>query len=313
MISYCLNTNIIKLNKLSQLNYLNNEFKGTAYVVLSGILYGFLSYFGISLLQNGFSIASMLFWRFLFSSIFLFIIQIPSFKEVKLPSLKTFFMAMIVGSSFYSSSTAFFFMACKYICSGLAMVIFFVYPALVAIINWILYKTKITKVYFSSFVLITFGIILLIDLTELEVNIYGILLALLSGLTYAFYLVLSKKQLLNLSPLRGSLMVSLGSSLIFLVLMLIESKGINIPSDKTAFIYCIVNGLIATALPMVLMLLGLQYINSTKASILSVLEPVFTVIFGWLLLNEILSWQQIAGIIIVLAGSLIICKNDTSK
>jgi drug/metabolite transporter (DMT)-like permease len=37
------------------------------------------------------------------------------------------------------------------------------------------------------------------------------------------------------------------------------------------------------------------------------------VIFGWLLLNEVLNWQQITGIVIILGGSLIICKNDAGK
>lgn len=285
------------------------ELKGITYIILSGILYGSLGYFGISLLQNNFSLANMLFWRFLFSSLFLIVMLIPQIGGIKIP-LRTVTKALTIGSIFYASSSALYFMACKYISSGLAMVIYFIYPGLVAILNWILYKAKITRAYFFSFILITLGIILLADISQIELNIYGIFLAITSGLTYAFYLILSKKQFATLDPVVGSLTVSFGSAVIFLCISLSEVGSIKFPDNKLTLMLCLGNSFVATALPMVLMLVGLKYINSTKASILSVLEPVFTVICGCLLLGEILSLQQIMGIVVVLSGSLIICKND---
>jgi len=63
-------------------------------------------------------------------------------------------------------------------------------------------------------------------------------------------------------------MVSIGSSFIFLICIIIDPSGFSIPNDKLSFLYCFGNGLIATALTIFLMLLALQYINSTKASIL---------------------------------------------
>ena len=288
---------------------LTKEFKGTIYVILSGILYGFLSYFGISLIDKGFSLLDMLFWRLAFSSLFLLITLAPYLRETKLP-VKIILKAVSFGSIFYASSSVLYFMSCDYINSGLAMVIFFIYPGLVAILNWFLYKAKITKIYFASFALISLGIILLTDLSDVQVNLCGILLAILSGLTYAIYLILSKRQFSKLSPLVGSLTVSIGSSIIVLVFQLLNKGSLIVPLDASTLIYCISNGFISTALPMVLMLVGLKYISSTKASILSVAEPVFTVICGCVLLEEILSLQQIIGIIIVLTGSLIICKND---
>jgi len=77
------------------MDFYNKEFKGISYAVLSGILYGFISYFGISLLQNNYSITSMLFWRFLFSSIFISLALLLSLKNIKLPSLKIFILIML--------------------------------------------------------------------------------------------------------------------------------------------------------------------------------------------------------------------------
>ena len=60
----------------------------------------------------------------------------------------------------------------------------------------------------------------------------------------------------------------------------------------------------ATVIPILLMLYGLKYISSEKASILSVLEPVFVVIFGILLLGESLRFLSAVGIVLILAGAL---------
>ena len=288
------------------------ELKGIIFVILSGAFYGFMSYFGISLIHAGFSVSSMLFWRFAFSSLFLFLMLAPRLKTTK-PPLNVMLKAASIGSIFYASSSAFYFMACEYINSGLAMVIFFIYPGLVAVLNWLLYKAKITKIYLLSFILITIGIISLADLSSTKVNVFGILLAILSGLAYAVYLILSKKQFAILSPLVGSLTVSIGSTVIFFALSMFDRGNVMIPYDLASWMYCIGNGFISTALPMFLMLIGLKHINSTKASILSVSEPVFTVTCGCLLLEEVLSIQEIIGIITVLTGSLIICKNDPYK
>ena len=64
-------------------------------------------------------------------------------------------------------------------------------------------------------------------------------------------------------------------------------------------------GVVATVIPILLMLHSLKYISSEKASLLSVLEPVFVVIFGVLLLGETLKPIHALGVVFVLAGALL--------
>ena len=53
------------------------------------------------------------------------------------------------------------------------------------------------------------------------------------------------------------------------------------------------------------MLYSLKYISSERASILSVLEPVFVVIFGVILLGETLHPWHAVGVVFVLLGAMI--------
>ncbi|HGF0879602.1 TPA: EamA/RhaT family transporter, partial [Legionella pneumophila] len=45
----------------------SQEQRGSFYAILSGFLYGFIGYFGISAIHGDLSASNMLFWRFLIS------------------------------------------------------------------------------------------------------------------------------------------------------------------------------------------------------------------------------------------------------
>ena len=69
-------------------------------------------------------------------------------------------------------------------------------------------------------------------------------------------------------------------------------------------------GIICTALPILFFLESLKYISSEKASMLTVLEPIFVVIFGVILMHEPITFIQIIGIITILLGALLTLKDN---
>ena len=213
--------------------------------------------------------------------------------------------ALILGGLFYSGAAGLYFVASELIGTGLSMVIFFTYPTMVAVLNWFFHRRKITFFYYASFILTGIGIFLLSDKNEITFDVYGIILSSLAALSYAFYMITSKKQSRNLNPFLSSFMVSVGCTALFLTIALID-QSFSIPTTSTLWFNIFGVSIIGTALPLIFLLIGLKYINSTKASIVSVLEPVITVIIGVILLGEVLSWWQATGIITILAGTLII-------
>lgn len=275
--------------------------KGIFFASLSGMLYGFLAYFGVQIMQEGnCSISNMLFWRFLLTT-FVFLGCLVFSKGKVGQKLQ---ISYILGASFfYGICAMFYFMASQYIGTGLAMVIFFSYPTLVALLNWLFHRHKITLVYYISFVLMGVGIFLLSDKDQMSFDLYGIFLAVLSGLSYAFYMIISKKEAHNLTPVFSSFLVSLGNSILFLIISFVD-QSFFVPHFSSVWVNLLGVALIATVLPIFLLLISLKYISSTKASIVSVLEPVVTVILGVVLLGESLSMLQIIGVIILLAGTL---------
>ena len=66
---------------------------------------------------------------------------------------------------------------------------------------------------------------------------------------------------------------------------------------------------VCTVLPVILLLEGLKTVEAGKASVISILEPVVTVIAGALFLNESFHMSQIIGSIIILTGAFAIQIN----
>jgi len=279
---------------------------GAFYAALSGLLFGLIGYFGVSVINANISVSTMLFWRFLVSGLFIFLLLLPQLNSLKYgfnEIAKVFFY----GIAFYGGTSIFYFVAAIYIGSGLAMVLFFTYPAIVMLINFIFYKQKISRVYYLALLIILIGMLCLVRGSHFSFNLMGLTMAVLSALFYALYIIASKAS--PVPPLISTLWVSFGSAFTCLIAALIENT-FTLPLNMHIWANICGIGIICTALPIVLLLKGLKQISSLQASILSVLEPVFVVIFGILLLGEEVNLTQAIGVIILLSGALLSLLNN---
>lgn len=274
--------------------------KGSWLSVFSGVLYGLLGYFGVVLMRDGFSVANLSFWRFVVAFLFIFIIF--SFKkDKKAAHKKDLLRAFINGAVFYCAPAFLFFMATQKIGTGQAMVVFYVYPAFVMILNWLFLGQKLKPYYILCFSIILSGLIFLVDVGEVSFDLIGIGLSLSAAFFYAIYVFLSKKS--PLSPLISTLMISLGCVVSSFFIALFENTLV-IPYSFEQWGNIFAIALICSAIPILLLLEATKHISADKASILSVTEPICTVVIGFLLLDEVIRINTIIGIIMTLIGAL---------
>ena len=134
----------------------------------------------------------MLFWRFLVSSLFIFILLLPRIKSVLLVPAELV-KIIFYGLAFYGSGSILYFHAAQSIGSGLAMVIFFTYPTMVMLINFLVYKQNISKTYYFALIIILVGMLFLVNGSEFIFDLKGLILGVLSAFPYALYIISSKK------------------------------------------------------------------------------------------------------------------------
>ncbi len=297
------------------MNFLSTEQQGSLYAVISGLCYGFLGYFGVNLMNDDLSVSNMLFWRFFVTTILMLPIVALRYKNI-FTAFKENIKIVFYGMAFYSTSAITYFIGSKYIGTGLTMVVFFVYPAIVMLFNCILYKGKISKMYYLAFSMILIGIGFLADLQDskldLKFDFLGIVFGILSAISYAFYVIGSKKS--NISPVLSTFLVSIGCMITCLIFACFDCSFF-VPTHSSQWFNIIGMAIVCTALPILLLLESLKYISSEKASMISVLEPVFVVLFGIILLGETVSNMQIIGMLTVLLGALaaLFSKNAINK
>ncbi|MBU6338843.1 MAG: EamA family transporter [Rickettsiales bacterium] len=287
---------------------LSNEQKGIALVIGSAVAYGFLYYFGISIIRENYSPFVTMFWRFLIATIFLFFLVLLKLKKISFFKRETL-LPLITSAPFHGTATSLYFVSASLIGGGPAEVLLFTHPITVLIFNRLVYKTHIAKICYIAISCIIFGTILLSDFTHANFNLNGILIGFLASIFFGLYITSSKSN--KTDPLISAFMVCFGSIIICLIFTLLHGSFVIPDSPKIWFnVLCL--GLICTALPILLFQKGLKFIASEKAEIISMLEPPIVMLVSFIFLSEKITLIQLFGSIIIFASALIVTTKKTS-
>lgn len=286
-----------------------NILQASLLIAVSGILYGFLGFLGTGILRENISISTMLFWRFFIAGSWILLFMIsrrPKTTLISRVDKRILFFTFLLGAIGYAGSSAFYFIASQYTGTGIAMVIFFSYPIIVALASWRIHKQQLSMGTIMTLIAITIGLFLLRDSSAHQLNTTGILFGIIAAMCYAFYVMGSKRiASVTIDSNTLTIMVCFGCACLFLALSL-SSQSFLFPHSMKSWLYLFALGILATALPIQLMLEGLKYVSSTRASIISVLEPLVTILVGILLLDESVSDVQLLGAALILGSALLV-------
>ncbi|CAN5387560.1 DMT family transporter [soil metagenome] len=277
---------------------------------LSGVLYGFLGYFGTLVLQDNISVSTMLFWRFAIAGIWIFSFSIKkhAFKQMFRIDKLHLIMIFILGAIGYAGSSVFYFLASQYTGTGLAMVVFFSYPIAVGFMSWVADKNIFNISIVLMLITMLIGMFLLQDFSSKAFNMIGVLFGILAGICYAIYIIGSKRfSTIAVNSNIVTLMVCFSCTFVFLTLSVL-THTISFPHSLKTWLYVLALGVFATALPIQLLFKSLKHISAMRASIISVLEPLVTVLVGIVALNESVSLLQTLGAFMILSSVILILK-----
>ncbi len=278
-------------------------------VLVSGLLYGLIGYFGIQLYGEGLSVPSMLFWRFFTAAIWMLgacaIFRRPGKRKVSAITRGKMLQLAVVGSVSYVSGSAFFYLSSLHIGTGPAMVIFFSFPVFVTLFSIYFRHASINRYLLISLIMVVVGLSLLNRGGRNVLDLFGVLLALIASFSYGVYVYYSKHHTSKADSLWQTFSICSGCAFIALLFALLN-HSFSVPASVLAWRHILILGIVSTAIPIQLLLNGLKYISSVKASILSVTEPLTTVVIGVLFMHESLTAMQLIGVLTILSGALAI-------
>ena len=226
---------------------------------------------------------------------------------------------VFLGFAGYYLSSLLDFMGLAYITAGLERLILFLYPTIVAIISVFLFKRPIGRTGIIALVLSYIGIAIA---TGHDVEASGDAHAVLIGgglifactITYAIYLVGSGEVVGRLGATRFAALATTVAAASVLIQFVIQNPVQALVTQPWQ-VYMHAGGMafLSTILPIFMTSKAIQMIGAAKVSMIGAVGPVATIFFGWLLLGEQVSIEQIIGAALVLSGVILVARKAGSK
>ncbi|MFX1450324.1 MAG: DMT family transporter [Promethearchaeota archaeon] len=198
------------------------------------------------------------------------------------------------------------------IISGYAIAAFLLYTGGIFVICFLIIGKveKVSKINILGFILAIIGVAIIMEFWTGQALSYGVLIGILSGITYAIFMFCTKKIYIyrnnNISKIttKGDIDILIAWFSTFFIIVLSLPLGILdlFKLDLTDWLYVLILGLIPTALPFILFNIGLKNDKGGNILILSYFEPVVATING-------IFFQQIFSIYTIIGGALILIAN----
>ena len=267
--------------------------------IVTGITYGMNPLFAKPLMNNGASTEAILFFRYGIA-----VVLLGAFLLLKKESFRINLRqaGVLLGLGLlYTASSAFLFEAYKYIASGLATTLVFLFPVMVAIIMVFLKVVPSWPVWLS--IAATFaGVMIMTGGTGTEaIDPTGIWFSIASAFVYALFIVIINRSK-AISSIPNSLLtfyaLSVGTVFFLTRCGLSGAELLTGIDGGMAWANLLGLAILPTIVSTASLAIATRNIGATKASVLGVFEPITAILVGTLVFGEELTPNIIAGILI---------------
>lgn len=271
--------------------------------MVAGVSYGTNPLFAKPLLQSGVPVLVMLFFRYGISAAFLSLLML--LKKERFSVRKNEFGLLVLLGALFAGSSLFLFASYEFIPSGLATTLVYLYPVFVALIMVFLRFYPSWQTWLS--IVATLGGIILLSSPSrgAEIKPLGIVLAIMSALSYASYLVIVNRssRIKQVSEHTLTLYALVVGTILFAALRMAQGGSITEGVDSVAdWANLLGLAIVPTMISMLTLAVSSRFIGPTKTSILGVFEPLTAILIGTLMFGEPMTWKMGIGVAICIAA-----------
>jgi len=284
--------------------------KGIICGILAAVCYGTNPFGALPLYEEGVNTSSVLFYRFSMAVLMLAAMLFVEHKSFRVSSGEMKTLASL-GLLFAASSITYY-QSFRFMDAGIASTILFVYPVMVAVIMATFFREKVTASTVIAIILALVGIGLLYrGDTGMSLSTTGVLLVMVSSLTYAVYIVVVNQSSIRMSSLKLTFYVLLTCMLSLLAYSFTSSDlHLMLPPSPRAWFFACWLGLVPTVLSLVLMTIAVHEAGATPTAIMGALEPLTAVAIGVMVFDESLTLRLGIGIVLILLAVLFIVMGN---
>ncbi len=286
-------------------------FKGYIYTILSAVIYGCMPLMATNIYASGVNSISLVFFRNLFAIPLVALLAFRQNKSIAIPK-KAIPQIVVIAIIGCCVTPVLLLSSYNYMASSVATVFHFIYPAVVVLIGILFMKQKVSLKTILCVLLCVCGLCLFYTPGE-PLSLKGSALAIISGITCAIYICLLSVFKYKDMPIFLFTFYVIVISSIVLFFFCIITNSLTIPKNLLSWLLCILFANLITAGAVVLLQAGTFIIGGERASILSTLEPITSIILGLLFLGESITIVTAFGALLVILASILIAVFDAKK
>lgn len=209
--------------------------------------------------------------------------------------------ALIVSGTMLAIHWATFFISVKVGGIAVATLGFASFPAFITLIEWGVLRERVTRAEWVRLICVTLGLILVTPSFDFsDAGTEGLLWGLFSGAGFGVLAVLNRRYLSNIDAFY---VAGLQNSMVFLLLSpwaLPLLPAVSLASWG----WILVLGVACTGLAHLLFVASLRVLHARTAGLVVALEPVYAIVFAWILFAQVPTMRTIVGGLIMIAAIL---------
>lgn len=286
------------------MNHIPDRAKGYGEIIAASVLFSFAGVFA-KMIRN-MPVQSIIFYRVSFAFVIFFIALSVSgsLAKIKLRDKKIY---LILFGTLQAATMLTYFVSILNASVAVAVLLLYTAPAYVTLFSPLFLKERLTKQGLIALILSIAGMVLIVDPGKLYFSGYsvGVLAGVLSGIAYAFGIIVSK----HISSTYSGYAQAFWS---FAIAMLVLLPVGLAPADVVFrnIVYLILLAIFPSILAVSLYFNGLKKVKASSASILGLIEPLSAVILAIFILDEKISFFMLAGGALILTGAVLVTIDE---
>ena len=285
-----------------------SNIRGILLVALSAASFGVMPILAKIAYTYGIGMYTMLFLRFLSGTVFMFLLM--GIRRLPVPAGKARWYWFLMGAACYAPQSLCYFLALRYASAGVVALLFYIHPILVTAGSAFLFGERITRKKLAALLLALAGASAIIG-TTFQVSLAGILFALCSAGIYTVYILTGSRVVGPGMGVQSSAFIMLGAASVYGILNLVF--GFVPPEEPAGYIPLILIAFVSTVVAMWSFFSGMEITGPAVAALVSLLEPVVTVLLSVAVLKERLTVNVVIGGCLVLLAMIIISLPDRKQ
>lgn len=270
--------------------------------VISAAIFGTLAILAKIGYASGLTVSQLLGIRFTIAGLGMMCLAMV-FQRRRLSIAKLLTLALL-GAGCYGGQSLLFFTALRTLPAALVELVLYIYPALVTVAAWLLYRRKIGRAQVVALTASLVGVGLLLRGAPVAGGA-GLALALAAPVAYTVYLLVSERVMANTPAVQASAVIMSGAAFFWLIVAHLEGQLV-LPATRTSWLVIVAFAIGPSMVSIPLLLAALPRIGSDRVAVLSTCEPLVTVLLALGYLGERMSALQALGAALVLVAIAVI-------